>query len=251
MWSLIGKTCAITGAASGIGFAIAQRFAQEGAKVVLLGRNASRLEAALSRITNSSPSSPGTSSPDPSHVYISHDVRTPESWTTLTTSHPKINVLVNCAGITQESLLVKTSSQSISDILTTNLEGAVLGCKIIGKSMIRQKTPACIINVSSLLALKGGVGTSVYAASKAGLLGLTTSLANEYGRHGIRVNAILPGYIDTDMTNNLATDQRLIDKIPLQRFGTAAEVADAAAFLAKNPYANNCMVNLDGGLSAT
>ncbi|THC98663.1 hypothetical protein EYZ11_001866 [Aspergillus tanneri] len=118
------------------------------------------------------------------------------------------------------------------------------------------KTSRCIINISSLLALKGGTGAVPYAASKAGLLGLTRSLcveaASSFRDVVVRSNAIIPGYIETPMTADFGQGEtsRLKDSIPLQRFGLPHEVADAAVFLARNEYANNCVVNLDGGLSA-
>ncbi|KAI9828150.1 MAG: hypothetical protein M1832_003677 [Thelocarpon impressellum] len=109
-----------------------------------------------------------------------------------------------------------------------------------------------IVNVSSLLGVKGGMGSSAYAASKAGVLGLTRSLAAELGPSGIRVNALVPGYVDTKMTADMSPPARTqaLDAIPMRRFGTPEEMADAAVFLATNAYANNCLLNLDGGLSA-
>ncbi|KAK0704862.1 hypothetical protein B0H67DRAFT_649264 [Lasiosphaeris hirsuta] len=243
---LAGKLVAVTGAGGGIGFAIASRFANEGASVVLLGRNKSKLQQALERIRSES----GDKEKAKTHSIFPHDVRKLESWVHLAANYNGINILVNSAGVTQTSLFVRTDPPTAEDILATNLHGAIWGCRVIGRDMIRRKDGGCIINVSSLLALKSATGASVYAASKAGLLGLTTSLAQEWGPYGIRVNAILPGYISTDMTKSLEKSP-LIEKIPAQRFGTPDEVADAAAFLAKNQYANNCMLNLDGGLSAT
>ncbi|KAK0634564.1 hypothetical protein B0T17DRAFT_484417 [Bombardia bombarda] len=270
--SLAGRTAAITGGSRGIGLAIASWFAREGAKVVLLGRDKSTLEHALGGLSGSGAVEVSSSRRERNtishqrqeHAFFVHDVRDAKSWTEVAVAHvrlcsPNIDILVNCAGVSQSSLLVKTSPADVEDILATNLQGAIWGCKVIGRQMIagsrRQKqsgdpSSRCIINVSSLLAHKGIVGTSVYAASKAGLLGLTTSLAQEYGAHSIRVNAIVPGYITSDMTKDAGTAE-LIKKIPLNRFGTPDEIADAALFLARNPYANNCILNLDGGLSAT
>ncbi|KAK3683428.1 hypothetical protein B0T22DRAFT_247185 [Podospora appendiculata] len=295
--SLTGKTVAITGGAGGIGFAIAKRFAHEGASVVLLGRNERKLQEALGYIKGIVPPpstdlSPHIPPPAPhsssslassrggggevitqqqrqqqekddqnaqpqQHAYVVHDVRELDSWNHVSSIHPDINILVNCAGVTQTSALTRLQPNEAQEIIATNLRGAVWGCKVIGRKMSGARRlfrtgvgGDSIINVSSLLAVRGCHGTAVYAASKAGLLGLTTALANEYGRAGIRVNAILPGYIMTDMTKDLPSES-LVNKIPLRRFGTPEEVADAAAFLAKNLYANNCMLTLDGGLSAT
>jgi NAD(P)-dependent dehydrogenase (short-subunit alcohol dehydrogenase family) len=122
---------------------------------------------------------------------------------------PSIDILVNCAGQTQRKILFRTEDPEITEILESNLRSAILGCRVVGRQMLRP-TPGsnsdqapfskCIINVSSLLAHRAVQGTAVYAATKAGMLGLTASLANELGRRGIRVNAIVPGYIETAMT---------------------------------------------------
>ncbi|KAK3986605.1 hypothetical protein QBC44DRAFT_332964 [Cladorrhinum sp. PSN332] len=243
--SLLGKTALITGSTKGIGLAIATRFAQEGCSIIMAS-------------TSASPSHPSfTSLPPPSqshHHPFPLNVTSSTDWQSLLKSHPKIDILINCAGTSLTKLLPLTTENEINSNLSTNLAGAILGCKLVGKSMISQRrhqepTDKCIINISSLLARKSVIGSSVYAASKAGMLGLTTSLAREYGAYGIRVNAILPGYIDTAMTEGLSREKWHAE-IPLKRFGSPEEVADAAAFLAKNQYANNCILNLDGGLSA-
>ncbi|KAK0614328.1 hypothetical protein B0T14DRAFT_307588 [Immersiella caudata] len=248
---LLGRTAAVTGASRGIGKAIAMRFAMEGARVLMLGRSQEALIGARDEIKKLS----GVQ--DPSSMRLEaheHDVRVPENWKYLAKMTPELDILVNCAGITQNSLLARTDPKPMEDILATNLQGAIYGCKWIGRQMMRNCRStdgytSCIINVSSLLAFKGVAGTSVYAASKAGLLGLTTSLAAEYAPAGVRVNAIVPGYIATDMTKDLGNLVAKM-KIPLNRLGTPDEVADAALFLAANDYASNCILNLDGGLSA-
>ncbi|KAH8883417.1 NAD(P)-binding protein [Thozetella sp. PMI_491] len=242
--SLVGKTTLITGAYGGIGYAIASRFASEGSRLVLLGRDENKLRHAAEGLARKHAGVFGDQARAAIRI-VACDVAKPDDWQRAISGSGGIDVMVNCAGVAQESLLVKTDADAAHEILSTNLLGAVWGCKIVGKQMVREKRRGCIINISSLLAVKGAAGTSVYAASKAGLLGLTTSLVSELGRFGIRVNAILPGYIETAMVHNVR------NRIPSGRFGTVDEVADAAAFLAKNEYANNCMLNLDGGLSAT
>ncbi|KAL2133414.1 hypothetical protein VTI74DRAFT_2415 [Chaetomium olivicolor] len=245
--SLAGKTTAITGASSGIGFAIASRFAQEGASVVLAGRTLSKLETALSKIQQIKPWQ--ASERPQTHRIHPLDVKDMQGWMSLVNTHKEIDILVNCAGVTQRSLLLRTPESTIEELLASNLHSTVFGCKTVGKQMVARRSGGCIINVSSLLAQRAATGTAVYAAGKAGQLGLTTALAQELGSYGVRVNAIVPGYIETAMTEDLNKD-RLTTRIPLKRFGTPEEVADAAAFLAKNGYANNCILNLDGGLSA-
>ncbi|KAK4133210.1 NAD(P)-binding protein [Trichocladium antarcticum] len=243
--SLAGKTVAVTGATGGIGFAMASRFAQEGASVILGGRNESKLKDALHKIQAVKPW-PKLGTP-PQHHALHIDVRQLSGWNNLVDRH-QIDVLVNCAGESQKSLLVRIGEPAVENMIQCNLLSAIWGCRAVGKQMIPRRE-GCIINVSSLLAHRAAIGTSIYAATKAGQLGLTTALSQELGTYGIRVNAIVPGYIETDMTQGLRKDD-LTAKIPLKRFGTADEVADAAAFLAKNAYANNCILNLDGGLSA-
>ncbi|KAK3304159.1 uncharacterized protein B0T15DRAFT_231557 [Chaetomium strumarium] len=250
--SLVGKKAVITGGSRGIGFAIAQRFAREGASVVLAARTLSKLETAHNEIRKAVPPLEGSEEPETAqtHSIFPLNIQGEEGWKRLVKDHPRIDILVNCAGIAQQSLLVRTSEDQVEQLLDANLRGTILGCKIVGKQMISQRQGGCIINLSSLLAMRGSIGTAVYAATKAGQLGLTTALSQEYGSYGVRVNAIVPGYINSDMTQDLAKKDELTGKIPLRRFGHVDEVADAAAFLAKNEYANNCILHIDGGLSA-
>lgn len=256
MISLRGKLALITGGSRGIGLAIAQNFARQGASTILVARNAERLRAAVASV-QAQPILPAA--PDmPAHhevrfhTGITGDVSSDEMWQDLSTKlvqghfgrrpGPKhdalladrVDILVNCAGITQESLLWRTDANQVAAILDTNLRGAVLGCKYISKLMAKRydgmkdvgKGEASIINVSSVMATMGGSGASVYAASKAGLLGeslsaldclltsssvhifplmpagLTSALALEMKTRMIRVNALVPGYIETDMTQS-------------------------------------------------
>ncbi|KAF7524672.1 hypothetical protein G7054_g11338 [Neopestalotiopsis clavispora] len=265
MRALLNKHAVITGGSRGIGLAIAQRFAAEGASVTLVGRDEARLRSALDSLRSppaaaSSLSSRGSNgeheeSPIAAHGFYAGDVSKIHVWgelgSKLKETQCPVDILVNAAGITQDSLLFKSSLAECQQIINTNLVGTMHGCATISNWMIKQKTKGCIINVSSLLAIKGGRGASAYAASKAGILGLTRSLATEIGHFGIRVNVLLPGYIQTEMTQSLDQKGNLSASIPLGRFGTTSEVADAAVFLASNAYANNTVLNLDGGLSAT
>ena len=201
---------------------------------------------------------------------------------------------MNAAGVAHSSLFMATKPDLIEKVIQTNLMGTIWGCQIISKHMIRRRQ-GCIINISSLLGVKGGKGSAAYSAAKAGvlgnttqspiqqplmlLIGLTRSLAAEIGEAGVRVNAIVPGYIETQMTRgtvscsyfyftnigsyfkprfaNVHKDMtpearsQALDAIPMERFGDVEEVAHAALFLVSNPYANNCILNVDGGLSAT
>ncbi|KAJ9490024.1 hypothetical protein VN97_g3234 [Penicillium thymicola] len=278
----------ITGGTSGIGFAIAERFLQEGAStIVLVGRSQTRLEEAATKLESLAVTLPelgdsngevATRAPEEDNQQSTQgkirllvgDVSNAGSWMReLEKEMANVDILVNAAGISISNILPRSELQDISTILRTNLEGAILTSRALMRASIRSrirnrsdlaagtKPPSkCIINVSSLLALKGGTGAVPYAASKAGLLGLTRSLAVEASVSMkdivIRSNAIVPGYIETPMVADFTPGEtsRLKDLIPLHRFGNPREIADAAVFLAQNEYANNCVLNLDGGLSA-
>ncbi|KAG4421795.1 hypothetical protein IFR04_005045 [Cadophora malorum] len=224
---LASKTTFITGASRGIGAAIAQAFAKEGARCILVGRNMELLEGVRAELEGVD-----DEGEDGGHKVLVGDVGDAGFWEGIR-KEKNIDILVNAAGITHYSPLFVTSPALLDEVLRTNLMG-------------------CIINVASLLGSKGGKGSSAYAASKAGVVGLTRALAAELGEKNIRVNVILPGYIETDMTEAMTPDARAaaLNSIPLKRFGQASEIADAAIFLARNKYANNCVLNLDGGLSA-
>ncbi|KAJ5195838.1 hypothetical protein N7449_006317 [Penicillium cf. viridicatum] len=285
---LAGRKCMITGGASGIGFAIAERFLQEGAStIVLVGRSQTRLKEAATKLASLAVTLPelgesndevATRAPEEDNQQSTQgkirllvgDVSNAGSWMReLEREMANVDILVNAAGISISNILPRSELEDISTILRTNLEGAILTSRALMRASIRSRIrnrsdPAagtkplskCIINVSSLLALKGGTGAVPYAASKAGLLGLTRSLAVEASASMkdivIRSNAIVPGYIETPMVADFTPGEtsRLKDLIPLHRFGDPREIADAAVFLAQNEYANNCVLNLDGGLSA-
>ncbi|KAF2632027.1 NAD(P)-binding protein [Macroventuria anomochaeta] len=252
----------ITGGSRGIGLAIAQAFAKQSYCCTLISRSTENLETALSTLT---PTASSTSR----HQYIVGSITSPDFWTTTHFKErglgkgedaSKIDVLVNCAGITQSRLFTTTPAEDIQSIIDTNLTALMLGTRFLLRNKYLHSTTKsrseagpdftpCIVNVSSLLGVSGGYGAVAYAASKAGVLGFTRALAAEYVGHGVRVNAIVPGYVESDMTKGLNTSQ-LQDRILLKRFGKPEEVAHAALFLAENQYAHNCVLNLDGGLSA-
>jgi len=211
MLSLKNSHVLVTGT-RGIALSIAHVFAAADAKVTLLGRRPQGLDTAVQSLRRRYPTST-------IHAVLG-DVKLTKTWDDLdkqlssalgTTSDGKrssVDILINAAGIAQNSLLISTTSEAISDILDTNLVATALACKWFGKHVLRRgnkvledpKLSPVIVNISSLLASHGGRGASLYAASKAGVLALTRALAAEYGPKGIRVNSIVPGYIDTDMT---------------------------------------------------
>jgi NAD(P)-dependent dehydrogenase (short-subunit alcohol dehydrogenase family) len=183
------------------------------------------------------------------HRVVVGDVGSDAFWGNM--KKEKVDILVNSAGITHCSPLFVTSPSLLEEVMRTNLMGTMMACRTMGKNMMTLKG-GCIINVASLLGQKGGKGSAAYAASKAGVIGLSRALAAELGEKNVRVNVIVPGYIETDMTEAMTPNARseALNAIPLKRFGRPSEIADAAVFLAANAYANNCVLNVDGGLSA-
>ncbi|KAG9596466.1 NAD(P)-binding protein, partial [Aureobasidium melanogenum] len=251
------STCLVTGASRGIGRAIAVALAREGAGCLLVGRDESALKETY-ELCVSARGSVGRS-----HFVLTGDITDPSFWSTLDKNpcwepeNGRLDVLVNAAGVAHASLLIRTSQAKVDNILNTNLNAAIQASRFAAKKMLKNSAEANkgaghILNISSLLATHGGAGSVAYAASKAGMLGLTRSLSAELGTKGIRVNAICPGYVETDMTKAMSYAARdaAVAKIPAGRFGTVDEIADAAVFLCGNQYANNTVITLDGGLSA-
>ncbi|KAF1915310.1 hypothetical protein BDU57DRAFT_518211 [Ampelomyces quisqualis] len=274
----------ITGGSRGIGLAVAQLFAKSSYRCTLIARSEDALKHAVSTLrpleeppsptadSDSSTPPSGLDAPVPApspyaHTYIPGDITQlthfwgakPSPFGAVIPGGMKIDVLVNCAGTTQSDLFVRTTEAQMTAILNVNLKAMMHGTQFLmrGKYLrgdrLAQGTAAkvspVVINIASLLGLSGGYGAVAYAASKAGVLGFTRALASEFASHRVRVNAVVPGYVETDMTKGL-DEKALRQRIPLGRFGKAEEIAQAVLFLAENEYAHNCIVNLDGGLSA-
>jgi 3-oxoacyl-[acyl-carrier protein] reductase len=163
-----------------------------------------------------------------------------------------LDVLVNNAGITRDNLIMRMSEQDWDDVLTTNLKGAFLTSKAAIRPMLRQRSGR-IINMTSVVGLTGNAGQANYSAAKAGLVGLTKTLAKEVGSRGITVNAVAPGFIDTRLTDVLPEEikQRLLESTPLGRFGSVEDIANAVAFLASDQasFITGHVLSVDGGLS--
>lgn len=236
------KICVVTGASRGIGAAIVARFASEGAKVYAL----SRTEPAETE---------KFAAPLQQPVWIACDVSDESSIdgavNEILARDERIDVLVNNAGITRDGLLMRMKTDDWNAVLSTNLSSAFFASRSVIRAMLRQKE-GCILNVSSIVGLKGNSGQANYSASKAGLIGLTKSIAREVASRGIRVNAIAPGFIDTSMTAKIPEEfrEKLMATIPLGRAGKAEEVANVALFLC-SPLASfitGVVLPVDGGM---
>jgi 3-oxoacyl-[acyl-carrier protein] reductase len=247
MFRLDGKTALVTGASQGIGEGIARLLARQGARVVLAARSQEKLEALAAEIRTESS---GTIA----HPLVL-DVSRPETFGEKLKSLPEdlggIDVLVNNAGITADNLLARMSLDDWDRVLRTNLTGAFALSKEVLRGMMKKRWGR-IINLGSVVGLMGNAGQANYAAAKAGLLGLTKSLARELGSRNITVNVVAPGYIVTAMTDKLGEQAReeLVGEIALKRLGTVDDVAAAVLYLASEEggYVTGQALNVSGGL---
>ena len=243
--NLSGKTAIVTGASKGIGKSIAIKLALCGAKIALIARNKENLDLVRNTIINSG---------GEAQSFVG-DVTNFESFSTIVSqtikNWQKIDILINNAGITKDNIILRMSEEEWQNVIDTNLKGCFNGIKSITRHMMKNKNGR-IINISSVIGQIGNAGQSNYAASKAGIIGLTKSLSKELGSRNININAINPGFIKTKMTENLETDKNIefLNKIPLNRFGTVDEVSNLAYFLASNDsdYITGQSINIDGGM---
>ena len=239
---LKGKTAVITGAAKGIGKAVAVAFAREGCNIVLNYRSTVSDEV-IKEIE-----SYGVEC-----MAVKGDVSVFEEAEALIKGAKEkfgsVDVLVNNAGITKDGLLMRMSESDFDSVLNTNLKGTFNTIRHASNIMLKQRAGA-IINMASVVGEIGNVGQANYAASKAGVIGLTKTTARELAARGVTCNAIAPGFIETDMTAVLKDDikEAMAANIPLKRFGTGEDVAQAAVFLAKNRYITGQVLNVDGGM---
>ncbi|HEY4563695.1 MAG TPA: 3-oxoacyl-[acyl-carrier-protein] reductase [Thermoanaerobaculia bacterium] len=245
MLKLDNKTALVTGASQGIGEAIAKLLALQGARVVVAARNEEKLKALAAYIDAGG----GCARP------LALDVSRPETFGERLKSLPadfgEIDILVNNAGITADNLLARMSLDDWERVLRTNLTGAFALSKEVIRGMMKRRWGR-IVNVSSVVGMMGNAGQANYAASKAGLIGFTKSLARELGSRNITVNVVAPGYIETAMTEALpeASREALTGAIALKRLGTVDDVAAAVLFLASEEagYITGHTLNVSGGL---
>jgi len=242
--NLSGRVAVVTGASQGIGRACALRLAQCGASVALVARNQEKLEDVAKEISGASPA----------HVFaadVENEDQIKATFKQIVSDLDKIDILVNNAGITRDQLLMRMRRADWDAVLNTNLTSAYLCSQQAISSMLRQRWGR-IINITSVFGQMGQAGQANYAASKAGLIGLTMAIAREVGSRNITCNAVAPGFIETAMTAELSAElkENALKVIPLGRVGTPQEVASCVAFLASDEaaYITGHVLNVNGGM---
>lgn len=245
MFDLSGKVALITGASRGIGQSISIILAQNGAHVICVSRNINDVQAVADKITNQK----FVASAASCDISSTHNVT--ELVKDIIEKHGRIDILINNAGIASDNLLMRMSEDDWDNVLNVNLKAAFTAIKAASRTMIKQRSGR-IINISSVVGLMGNAGQVNYAASKAGLIGMTKSVAREFASRGITANCIAPGYIETEMTNKLKDEVKssLNEQIPLGRIGNVEDIAYAVAFLASDEasYITGQTLAVDGGM---
>jgi len=243
--NLTDKVAIVTGASRGIGEAIAKQLSSCGAKIILIARNSDQLVAVKETIISNGGIAESMAGDVSNLNSISEIVtNTIDKW-------GRIDILVNNAGIARDNIIMRMKEDDWDSVMNINLKGCFNGVKSVARPMIKNKAGR-IINITSVIGQIGNAGQSNYAASKAGIMGLTKSMAKELGSRNITVNAVAPGYITTDMTNELNDEvkEQLKSSIPLGRLGTPDDVANLVCFLASDEagYITGQTFNVDGGM---
>jgi len=238
-----GQVAVVTGGARGIGAEIARRLARGGARVVC--GDVLDTTDIVAEINNAGGAAEGV------ELNVTDSQAAAEGIKAVHEAHGRLDILVNNAGVTRDQLLVRMKQEDWDLVLDINLDGVFKVTQPVAKLMMRQRSGR-IVNVASVVGLMGNAGQTNYAASKAGLIGFTKSLARELGPRNVTVNAVAPGFIQTPMTDKLTDEQRemLLSNVAIPRLGTPEDVAEAVAFLAgpNASYITGVVLNISGGL---
>jgi 3-oxoacyl-[acyl-carrier protein] reductase len=240
------RVAIVTGASRGIGKAIALRLARDGRHVVAVARNADALAGVVAAITSAGGSGEARScdlADAAAFAQLVDDVAS---------AHGRLDILVNNAGITRDGLILRMSDEDFDTVLAVNLRSSFAGCRAASRHMLRGKWGR-IVNVGSVSGIRGNAGQANYATAKAGVIGLTKTIAQELGSKGITANVIAPGFISTDMTDALpqVVKDKAIEHIPARRFGTPDDIAAACAFISSDEasYVTGHVLVVDGGMT--
>ena len=244
--NLTGKIALVTGASRGIGRQIALTLAGYGATVIVnYNGSAAKAEEVVNEITANGGMA------ESMQCSVSDFEKSKEMIDGIVKKYGRLDILVNNAGITKDNLIMKMSEEEFDKVIEVNLKGAFNCMKHVSRIMLKQRS-GHIINMSSVSGVMGNAGQVNYCASKAGIIGMTKSLARELGSRGITVNAIAPGFIETEMTDVLSEDvkENLLGSIPLKRMGQTKDIAETVAFLAsdKAAYITGQTISVDGGM---
>ncbi len=240
-----GQVALVTGGSRGIGQSIALSLALAGANIAILARNRERCQQVAAQIEQLGVKALPLSAEVADYAQVEQAVKQ------VIGQFGRLDILVNNAGITKDGLLVRMSKQNWDDVLAVNLSGTFNCIRCVARQMMKAKKGK-ILNITSVVGLTGNPGQANYTAAKAGIIGLTKTVALELAPRGITVNAIAPGFIDTDMTKDLPAEvkEQILGRIPLARFGTAEEVAKAAEFLLSPAadYITGQVLSVNGGM---
>lgn len=248
MLTFTKRTALVTGAGRGIGKAIAETLAKHGVTVICVSKSADSCGAVAASIVASGGKAKALA------VDVADGAAVAKACEELLKEFPMIDILVNNAGITRDGLLFRMSETDWNDVIGTNLTSCFHFCKLIGRPMTRARFGR-IVNIASVSGVMGNAGQANYSAAKAGMIGLTKTLAREFAGRNVTVNSVAPGFIKTDMTtefvNNPEASAKILEAVPLKRFGEAADIANMTAYLCSDEagYITGQVFNVDGGMA--